>query len=124
MRIRIYPEGDVGSADTYSLSVGDLGMAEAPEGAVPNEWRLSETMGLYAREYAREWGMDQDGRQNMCVEPDDEEATALPGWHAAEEGDDDGGDDPPRPFRLYVLTAEVKWSACEVATFNSAKVSP
>ena len=47
------------------------------------------------------------------LEPDDDDARVLPGWHPAEAPDD-------RPFRLFVARphVEVTWTTEEVITFN------
>ena len=119
MRVRCYPEGNVGLADSYDITPGALGCAlrgfSGPGSHPPTEAKVAEALANIAQEYAEEWDLSTSRPQNVCVEPVDDEARALPGWHPAEEDEEDA-----RPFRCFVVTArvEVAWSTVEVATFN------
>jgi len=118
MRVRCYPEGREGIADEYEIPPGMLGMMGAPPGAVPQPHRVTRAIGEVAEIYAEEWDLNTDGQQNICVEPVDDAARALPGWHPPDE-------QCAAPFRMFVLTAkvEIEWTAAEVATFNPAAAS-
>ena len=88
MRVQVYPHGDGQREDTFNLP---------PVEAVTA--------------YLREAG-DNDITE-VIVEPLDNEARALPGWHAP---DDRAG----LPFKMFRVAAEVRvtWTVDEVATFR------
>jgi hypothetical protein len=128
MRIRCYPEGDVDRASEYEVGRPDLGIfllsPTLARQSQPTPERTSSALALYAKTYAEEeLASEVDGPVNIVVEPLDDEARALPGWHPPEKltpEEEAADEDEPLPFRLFVLTArvEVEWSAREVQTFN------
>lgn len=89
MRVQVYPHGgDADAAIEFNLP---------PDEAV--------------KAYLRE--ADDNDITEVIVEPIDDEARALPGWHAPEGPDDE-------PFRMYRVAAEVavRWIVEEVETFR------
>jgi hypothetical protein len=90
MKIKVYKEGCGDDAEVYETTI---------QAAV-------EAFPVDDRECARR------DTVNLIVEPLDDEARALGGWHSDE--------DSPA-YRMFVVTArrEITWTANEVATFNS-----
>ncbi len=61
-----------------------------------------------AQAFVGEWN-DDERRVNVVVEPLDDEARALPGWHRDAES---------AAFKMFVVVAHVRFEATEVETFN------
>lgn len=106
MKVRCYPEGRISEVRSYTLDVP----ADATGRALRELQRTAQT---FAEDYSAEETEDYSRPLNVVLEPDDDDARVLPGWHPAEAPDD-------RPFRLFVARphVEVTWTTEEVITFN------
>lgn len=90
MRVRVYREGyEPEDGQVYDL---------APRFAVE----------LYAEEHVEKSATGFSF--NLCVEPVDDEARAMTGWHTDEESE---------AFRMFEVQVAMKWHAKEVDTFFS-----
>lgn len=118
MIVRCYPEGDGEKA--LRVSVPRTPAPGARDAALGSPAWTDAVLLKVAHAYAVAEGAEGGYEPfRLCVEPLDDEARALPGWHPAEEPTPFDGE-PPRPFRLFVVSAhvEVEWTAREVQTFN------